>query len=179
MQKFTRLSTLPLMRVAVLVLLSISVAACGFHLRGNIPLPEGIQSMYVDAPEGNFKDALEEVLTNAGAQLATGSRGGDVILTIKKAATNRTVGTLDERGKANSYNLRFTVEYELNGVAAEEQAESIREAKLIESRRYNFDPDLVLESESEEAELQSDMEESIALRIVRQLSTLTSYSPGT
>ena len=177
MQKLTRLSKLPLVRLTVLLSLSISLAACGFHLRGNIPLPEGIQSMFVDAPEGDFKDTLKEVLTNAGAQLASSAAGADVVLTVSKAVTSRTVGTLDERGKANSYNLLFSVEYELTGREAEKEAESIRTASLIESRRYNFDPDLVIESESEEADLQEDMEEAISLRIVRQLSTLTDYSP--
>lgn len=177
MQKNTRLPTLALIRLAVVLSLSISLAACGFYLRGNIPLPEGIQSMYVNAPEGEFKDVLSEVLVNSGAQLATGSGGADVILTISKAITNRTVGTLDERGKANSYNLRFTVKYELTGRGAEQDAASIRTASLMELRRYNFDPDLVIESESEEAELQLDMEEAISLRIVRQLSTITNYTP--
>ena len=177
MQKITRLSKMPILRAIILVGMSISISACGFHLRGNIPLSEGIQSMYLDAPDGNFKDTLEEVLTNAGAQLATGKGGADVVLRIKKAGTTRTVGTLDERGKANSYNLRFKVDYKLTEVGAAKDAEEIRKASLIEMRRYNFDPDLVLESESEEEELQSNMEESIALRIVRQLSTITSFSP--
>ena len=67
-------------------------------MRGNIPLPEIIKNMFVKAPEGTFKDGLEDVLTNAGAELATTQEGADVILVVMTADTRRDVGTLDERG---------------------------------------------------------------------------------
>lgn len=156
-------------RALILILMAANVSACGFHLRGNIPLPSGIQNMFISAPTGTFKDELGDILTNAGAQLASGAAGADAVLNIKKAATQRRVGTLDERGKADSYNLVFTVAYTLDSA----DGKQLREASLYELRRYNFDPELVIESEAEEAELQSNMEQAIALRIVRQLSTVT------
>lgn len=158
-----------ILRILALGLLVTTVSACGFHLRGNIPLPSGIQNMFVEAPAGTFKDELVDVLSNGGAQLASNAGGADVVLVIKQAATSRRVGTLDDRGKADSYNLRFQVKYSLNAA----DGKQLREASLNEMRRYNFDPELVIESEQEEAELQADMERSIALRIMRQLSTVT------
>lgn len=163
-----------IMRSALLLVLAVSISACGFHLRGNIPLSEGIKNMFISAPEGPFKDQLERILTRAGATITKRREGADVILNITKAAISRTVGTLDDRGKANSYNLRFKVKYSLD----DPDGEPIRKlTKLNESRRYNFDPELVVESEAEEAELQESMEEAISLRIVRQLSTVTDYEP--
>ena len=162
-------------KFALLLLLGISVTACGFHLRGNIPLPAGIQSMYVQAPEGPFKDQLLDRLENAGGQLAAAPSGADVILDVTKALSDRTIGTLDARGKVNSYNVRFQVSYNL----LDKNGRSIRPtANLIETRRYDFDEQLVVESESEEAELRKDLEESIALRIVRKLASVTDFQPG-
>lgn len=153
-------------------LLTVSVAlvltACGFHLRGNIPLPDGIKNMFVAAPKGSFKDELEDVLIKAGGVM-TNEGGADTVLIITSARSDRTVGTLDARGKADSYNLDFSVEYRLE----DSEGNLLREAELSETRRYNFDPQAVLESESEEADLIEDMETDIALRIVRQLSTVT------
>jgi len=164
-----------LVRFNVLLALAISVSACGFHLRGNIPLPEGIQNMYVQAPEGPFKDQLLERLENAGGQLAAAPSGADVILDVTQAISDRTIGTLDTRGKVNSYNVRFRVSYNL----LDTKGRSIRPtANLTETRRYDFDEQLVVESESEEAELRKDLEESIALRIVRKLSSVTDFQPG-
>ena len=160
-----------LSNAVVTVFLAVTLTACGFHLRGNIPLPDGIKNMHVTGPGGSFTDQLESILENAGGVMALSEGSADVILNIEDASFKRTVGTLDERGKANSYNLIFSVRYELQ----DPQGKQIRKASLVESRLYNFDPELVMESESEEADLLTDMEQDIALRMVRQLSSITNY----
>jgi len=161
-------------RLSLLFLLTLTLTACGFHLRGNIPLSDGIKNMYVVAPDGSFKDRLEEVLVVAGAELASTRSGADVVLNVTGAGTTRTVGTIDGQGKANSYNLSFKVTYTLD----DREGNFIREkTDVTEVRRYNFDPSFVLESESEEAELQEGMEQDAVLRIVRQLAAITDYQP--
>ena len=160
------------LRNAILTtVLALTLAACGFHLRGNIPLPSGISNMFIQAPQGDFKDQLSAILTNVGADLATGPGGADVVLKITSASTNRTVGTLDARGKADSYNLVFSVSYRLEDPAGKK----IRAASIRETRRYNFNPELVIESESEEADLLTDMEQEAAISLVRQLASVTDY----
>lgn len=166
MIKFTYLKN-----VILITVLALTISACGFHLRGNIPLPSGISNMFVEAPSGNFKDELTKILTNVGADLATGPGGADVVLKITSATSNRTVGTLDARGKADSYNLVFSVSYRLEDPAGKK----IRAASIRETRRYNFDPELVIESESEEADLLQDMEQEVAISLVRQLASVTDY----
>jgi len=161
-------------RLVVVFLLAMSISACGFHLRGNIPLPESIQSMYVQGPEGSFKQELLDRLESAGAQLASAPGGADVILNITQATTDRIVGTLDDRGKANSFNVRFQVAYDF----LDRKGRAIRPAAtLAETRRYDFDEQQIVESEAEEAQLQADLERSIALRIVRKLSSITDFVP--
>lgn len=162
------------MRSAILLLLASAITACGFHLRGNIPLAEGVKNMFIEAPAGSFKAQLGSVLTRAGAELATAPGGADVILIVTNADTTRTVGTLDSFGKANSYNLNFKVTYSLE----DQEGEKVRKVtKLAATRQYNFDPESVIESESEEAELLESMEEEVALQIVRQLSSITDFKP--
>ncbi len=162
-------------RLLGVVVLALFVSACGFHLRGNIPLPASLQNMFVKAPDGTFKDMLEDVLINAGAQLALSEQSADVVLVVAKADTRRDVGTLDERGLANSYDLTFSARYNIVDAAGE----VIRPMNTVsERRRYDFDPALVVETESEERELQEDMEQDVALKIIRQLSTMTDYQPG-
>lgn len=162
--------------VALITILAFTVSACGFHLRGNIPLPDGIKQMFVQAPKGSFKDVLVDVLENGGGDIKSTRSAAKTVLVIKEARSERTVGTLDERGKVNSYNVIFHVKYVLEDL----EGNQLRDAKLTEARRYNFNPEQVIESESEEADLIADMEQDIALRIVRQLSTVTDldYAPG-
>ena len=164
-----------IMRSALLLVLAVSVSACGFHLRGNIPLSDGVKNMFLSAPQGPFKDELSRILTGAGATLSAAAGGADASLIVTTASTNRRVFTLDDQGKANSYNLVFTVTYALKNP----EGGDIRPPKtLTESRQYNFDPEQVVEVESEEAELQESMEQAVSLRIVRQLSVITDYQPN-
>jgi len=155
-------------KLVLVFALGLTLTACGFHLRGNIPLSDSIKNMYIVAPD--FKDQLESVLLRAGAQLAPTKGAADVVLRVTDASSDRIVGTLDERGKANSYNLRFNVAYTLQDL----EGLAIRPNTTVsENRRYDFNPEAVLESESEEAELLESMEQDAALRIVRQLSVIT------
>ncbi len=150
-----------------LAFLAFSLSSCGFHLRGNIPLPESIQNLHVKAPEGTFKNTLEDVLGNAGAEIAPTAAAADALLVVRSANSKRDVGTLDETGLANSYDLTFTVRY----VLEDADGEVLRQVSTVrERRRFDFDPALVVETESEEMELQEDMEREVALKIVRQLS---------
>ena len=150
--------------------LALVLSACGFHLRGNIPLSDSIKNMYLNAPEGTFKQELERGLTRQGAVLSASKEAADVVLTITKVDSDRTVGTLDDRGKANSFNLLLKVNYNLKT----SDNKIIRKlTKLVEVRRYDFDPQFVVETELEEVELLESMEEEIVLRIVRQLAVIT------
>jgi LPS-assembly lipoprotein len=169
-------STSTLRNAALAFGLALTLSACGFNLRGNIPLPEGIKNMFLQAPQGTFKEQLEDLLINAGANIKEGKGGADVIVRVTEARSDRTVGTLDQRGKADSYNLVFTVTY----VLEDSEGKNLRSATLSETRRYNFNPEQVIESESEEADLLADMEQDVALRMVRQLSSVTDldYAPG-
>ena len=150
--------------------LALVLSACGFHLRGNIPLSDSIKNMYLNAPEGTFKQELERGLTRQGAVLSASKEAADVVLTVTTVDSDRTVGTLDERGKANSFNLLLTVNYNLK---TSDNKIIRKPTKLVEVRRYDFDPQFVVETELEEVELLESMEEEIVLRIVRQLAVIT------
>lgn len=160
----------------VLALVTTSwLSACGFHLRGNIPLSDGLKNMYVSAPKGSFKDLLIDRLEKLGVTIAETPAAADAILDIRKASSSRSVGTLDGIGKVSSYNIRFNVNYVLLDI----NESPIRPLKkLSDSRRYDFDPDQVVESESEEAELLEDIEQEVVLKIIRQLAAITDYDPN-
>jgi len=161
-------------RSLVILTLTSAVTACGFHLRGNIPLSESIDNMYVNGNGGPFQKQLEEILVKAGVTIAPYFEGAEVQLKILESQVDRTVGTLDERGKANSYRLTYIASY----VLETPDGRVLREATISDQRLYDFDPDAILESESDEGELIVDMEESVSLQVLRQLSTITGFQPA-
>ena len=162
------------LQVVLVAILGLSLASCGFHLRGNIPLSDGIKNLSVTAPNGPFSDKLAKRLVSLGANLVE-SEGADAFLNVSSVTSNRDVGTLDERGKVNSYDVKLVVQYVLQDAAGQ----AIRpQATIWESRRYNFDPDTVIESESEEADLIEDMEDAAVLKLIRRLASITDFDPS-
>lgn len=159
-----------IMRITVLLCLLLSLSACGFHLRGSTPLSGGSQTVYVAGLKGSFADKLQDALIASGAQVVNTGSGADMLIDITQAQSSRTVGTLDERGKVNSYQLFFTVSYSV----FDSDAQPLGESKVIkENRQYIFSPQLVLESEFEERALIESMEDAATARLIRQVSALS------
>jgi len=172
---FTKTSAFSYCFKAILVaILALSLTSCGFHLRGNIPLSDGVKNMSLSAPEGSFKDLLEKRLVNLGANLVEES-AADVLLKVTSVKSDRKVATLDERGKANSYNINLLVNYTIKDITGN----AIRpDARIKETRRYDFDADAVVEAEAEEEDLLEDMEEEAVLKLIRRLASITDFDPS-
>lgn len=166
----TKLRSLTL---ATLIVSTLFMSACGFHLRGNLPLPETLSELFLKAPRGSFEDVLAETIETAGATIVETKSDAKAVLRIARADLEREVGTLDDRGKANSYDLRLKVKYVLETL----EGEKVKSGKISENRRYDFDSSQIIDTDSEEQELREDMEQDIALRIVRQLTTVTDLTP--
>lgn len=164
------LNTTKIMRLSLLLLLAMSITACGFHLRGSSPLFEGAYGVYVSAPKGSFTDELNDALARSGARVANVAEGSDIVIDVARAHKKREVGTLDERGKVDSYRINFTVVYSV--VSADGKLLGGPEV-LSENRQYVFEPEDVVESEFEEQALVQNMEQSIASKIVRRVSSLS------
>jgi len=164
------LQSTQVIKFSVLFALMVSLTACGFHLRGATPLPEGLKKLYMSVPNGSFETALSDALKISGAEFVAAQSTADLALNVSRVSSNRQVATLDERGKVNSYRLILNVVYSVNNADGSVLSE---EKTISDNRLYDFDPNLVVESEFEEAELLQQMEQEIAYRIVRQLSVLT------
>jgi len=151
--------TIKIMRVTLMLSLAMSLAACGFHLRGTTDLFEGAQTVYVVAPKGSF----------AGATVTGASKGADMVVDVSSAKLDRTIGTLDDRGIVSSYQLRFTVAYSV----FDSSSKLVRSPQVLtEDGHYVFNAEFVVESEEEERALRKSMENNVAQRVVRQLSTI-------
>jgi len=103
------------MRNFLLALLSLTIAACGFHLRGqeNFTLP--FQAVYV---EGDNNSALviqlKRAIQSAGASLAEKSGDAQAVLQILPEGREKIVQSLSGAGKVSEYRLRLRVSFRLS-----------------------------------------------------------------
>lgn len=154
--------------IIVVLFLSFAVTACGFHLRGQLPLPDAVSVIYIDADRTDYTRELEKRLRGSGAKLVDNPSQAKAILQIKDEYAEREVLTLNTDSRATSYKLYYTVEY----VLANNQQELLKEGRLEEQNQYSFDSGQAVVQESQERELLEEMYEELALKLVRQIGAL-------
>lgn len=155
-------------RLILVVIASLVVSSCGFHLRGQLPISEAANVIYVDAEPGEFRTELIERLQINGATVVDTEEAAKITLKINDVFAERETSTIDQRGKVNSFTVYYIVRY----VVKDKEGEQLQNNRLQESRQYTFDPTQVLQQEREEEDLIEAMREEILVRLVRQLSVL-------
>jgi LPS-assembly lipoprotein len=164
------------MRLILTLALCASLSACGFHLRGKLPIPESINVIAVKSEDNELRRILVDALSFSGATVVQSEADALALLDLRKVKYDREVRTIDERGKVTGYIL----EYRINFAVTSASGDSLRESTVVTRRDFNFDPDLVLQAEIEEESLRKDMLSDLTQQILRQLSTITAFieSPG-
>ena len=157
------------MRLLPVLLLSAALSACGFHLRGQLPISESINVIAVKSDERDLHRRMVDALSFSGATVVSSSADALAVLDLRNVRYERAVRTIDDRGKVNGYMLTYRVLFSV--VTAE--GETLRNASAYTRRDFNFDPDLVLQAEIEEESLREDMLTDLTQQIMRQIATIT------
>jgi LPS-assembly lipoprotein len=158
----------PLHRITVLLLLAMSLVACGFHLRGDIDLSPQFERTFLEAqPLGAaYEYQLRRTLETNGVQLVDTPEQATGILTVRSASRDRRVLSVDSAGKVSEYELIERIEI----AAREPDGAIIFEPRTLTARRsMQFDPDQALGSEGEEVILREEMRRELAGMVLLSL----------
>lgn len=160
------------MRAFAIVLMTVLLSACGFHLRGTLV---GVKDakIFVEAPasEESLLLTVQESVEQADMTLTETADLAEVVLSIRNATITRRTQTVSQFGRAQDYELILTVEFRLGALA--ELAD--QEPRRVDARReYNFDNADLLGKAEEEALLVREMQREVAARLMRQVSYMAS-----
>jgi LPS-assembly lipoprotein len=163
---------------ALAALVALSLSACGFHLAGTRPLPQPLQSVYIEviAPyrvlQPPLETALRSGLQRRGADVRSSPNDGTTLIRLSELKETREVLSVGIDGKALEYRLVTSVHYEIIGGGKA----LIEPGDLRLTRDYSFQPEQVLAKEAEEVRLrefiQAEMAQLILLRLEAQLGRL-------
>lgn len=164
----------PCLLFLVICLLSLSLSACGFHLRGQASanLPAYLSSLRLSAPAYapltvEMRNALKE---QAGIQVVEDMHAATATLTLAGEQIESQVQAIDISGKVSDYLLNYSVAFSLT--AADGQVLlPLQHIKL--QREYTFDKLNVLAKELEDAFLRQEMRRDAVQQILRRLASLT------
>ncbi|MGZ8218395.1 LPS-assembly lipoprotein LptE [Methylomagnum sp.] len=165
-----------LFRFAALGLAVVSMAGCGFHLRGEMPGSAESKTLYLSglSTRNSFYGDLAQVLSYSGGSLATAPAKAGAVVNVTLARHERRALTLSGQGRANTFDLTFRVIYDVRSP----KGEILVPMQEMEVRRDYFnDQASPLGQGEEEALMRQEMEKEAAQTLLRRIVYTLNRSP--
>jgi LPS-assembly lipoprotein len=160
-----------MIRRLLVVTLVLMLAACGFHLRNALVLPPDLGPVRVQAKDrySPLAESLAQALTRAGAEPATADTPDPAVLDIRAEKWDQTPVSVDERGRAQEFSLRYAVVFELR----RGDGEMIVPRQAIElSRDYISVPTSSIGTEDEREILEKELRREMTASILRRIDAV-------
>jgi LPS-assembly lipoprotein len=154
-------------QLLVLLLTTLLLNACGFHLRGQAGMP--FNALYLDAPNPNtpFISELRRNLEARQVKLATTAEQADVVLKIISVISDKQILTLSSSGRVTEFRLIYRVSLRAYD---QKKQDWIPAEEMVLRRDYTYDDTKTLAKEAEENLLNQSMRSEMAQQIMRRLS---------
>ncbi|HEY5560014.1 MAG TPA: LPS assembly lipoprotein LptE [Steroidobacteraceae bacterium] len=145
-------------------------AGCGFHLRGQAPLPAVTAKPYIETTDrySALYAALRSQLRAAGASLAPDAASASVVIRLHADSTGSELLSIAANNKPGEYEVYYTAEYSVSAGGRELLA---RQAATL-TRDFGYDETAVLAKEHEEQALRVALADELAGLIMQRLAAL-------
>jgi LPS-assembly lipoprotein len=143
------------------------LTACGYHLRGDIELPPGLENIYIEAASGMLQQEMQEALKSSQVKVANSATEAGLIIKFSNEEMTSRIISLNTSGRANQfqliYQLMFSI-YEPSGnLLLGDQNVNIK-------REYFNDQTAVLGKSNEESVIRTEMYKQAVSSIMSRLS---------
>ena len=167
-----------LLRGLVLGGAAVSLAGCGFRLRGPLQLP--FVTVRSNLSTSEVGRALRAELTASGARFVEagptlpGERPkppepADIVLDVLQDQRERVVVGMNSRGEVRELTLRYRFKFR---VRTDRGRDLITDTELLQERDISYNEALVVGKELEEGLLYRDMQADIVRQVLRRLSLI-------
>jgi len=144
------------------------VAACGFHLRGDVPYP--FQTIFVNSPQPQpiVTEIKRNLAGSSSTKLVDAPKDATVTLDITNVVDDKSVLTLSTGGRVSEYALTKRVSFILRD---KEGHEWLPPGEIVIRRSYTFNESEVLAREHEETKTLKEMQTDAVQQILRRLQS--------
>jgi len=143
-------------KISVLLTVVFLLTACGYHLRGEIDMPESLQKLYVQGASRELSEAIKQTFgATSGALVKNASDAGMIFNVIDEEYRRRTV-SISSSGYSNEYELVYRLIFDL----IDKNGNELVSEQRIEVRQAYFNQqssDTVLGKENEEKVLRKEL----------------------
>lgn len=153
----------------LLLMLVLSLAACGFHLRGQGAFALPFQTLYIQSASDYtpFIGELKRAVQAAGVQLADAPDNAQLTLHIVSEVTGKQILSLSAAGRVREYQLRFSISFRAYDRM---QQEWLPAEEIVLLRNLSYDDMQVMAKEQEEILLYQNMRSDAVQQMLRRLN---------
>ena len=158
------------MRSFVVLVATVVLGGCGFHLQGHTPLPDVVRTPFVQTSDrqSEFVISLERAMISSGAHpVELKSRASVVVAILKDDVVRRTL-SVSAQNQPDEYELTYNVRF---SVTAGDK-ELLPPTDISNVRSFAFSEQLLLAKNHEEMILRQDMAHDLADMVMRRLASL-------
>lgn len=155
---------------AFLLLTTLALSACGFHLRGSLPqeVQFPFRTLYLKVPgETPFVADLRRALVAREVALTETPEQADLVLEVLSEQSSKNILSLSGSGRVREYELRYTVA--LRAYDAQ-RIDWLSAGEVQLTRLLTFDDEQLLAKEQEETQLYKDMRADAVAQTMRRLN---------
>ena len=163
-------------RSLLIVLLTATLAACGFHLRGSAGSDLPYASMYIALPEtAEVRVWLERYLRGStNTTVSDDAKTATVTFQQLSDSRDKSILSIDARGRVREYRLQLDYRFRV----VNQKGQVLVPANEINlTRDITFDDSNVLAKDLEEGLLWRDMNNDLVNQIMRRLSIIKPKNP--
>lgn len=165
---FQSLISTPKQRFVWVCLLALFLVACGFHLRGNVPLPKTLSPMYISTstPYDPLVELIEDTLTASHIQLTDSPKNASTILHIIDIQYTENLVSVAASTNTRQYALAETLHMELTTPKGKT---IIPVSTLTATNPLTVDSNQVLNTSVQKQTLQQEMQQAVVQQLMIRL----------
>lgn len=152
---------------SLVLLLALTLAACGFQLRGAADL--SFKTLYIQGPKLSISRELQQSLKANGIQVVETAEGAELLLELVNEVNEKRILSLSGGGLVREYELNYIVNFRTR-----EPANALwGPVQTVQVRRdFSYNDNALLGKLDEEAKLNVDMRKDAVREVLRRLTAI-------
>jgi|TARA_B110000014_G_C20080460_1_gene564494 LPS-assembly lipoprotein len=148
----------------LLLILTLSIASCGYQLRGSQEI--NFKSISVSGGSSSFYKVLQKIFKRSGVKIE--GKDTEMLLEITNDTFSKKILSLSSTGKVREYQINYEVSFRFK--IKDGQWGDVINIKT--SRDYTYDDKNIISKSKEEARLVKGMQEQLIRTIATQISVI-------
>jgi LPS-assembly lipoprotein len=150
--------------------IAVSIAGCGFQLRGSKSVPPEMQRTYIDTLDRHsvFYRKMRSELLIYGVDVVDSAADATAVFSITSDVTDQRVVSVSARNVPREFEIFYTVRYQLNTP----DKTLVEDSTQTMTRDYVYDETLVLGKDNEQQVLRDAIADDLVRLVMIQLTSL-------